>query len=125
MDGRRRKQQPSSSVAEKKHNLKNQQTKIKELKKDIETFETEVNLLLEHVQACGSIDNICILCQNHILTSEYHDLPCQHVLCETCVHDQVKNQHSIQCPQCSQQQPHPSPFSYLRPTGSSSSSEDN
>lgn len=123
MDGRRRKQEPQPSATEKKHNLKNPQTKIKELKKDIETFETEVNQLLEHVQACGSIDNICIVCQNPILTSEYHDLPCQHVICETCAHDQVKNRHSIHCPQCSQQQPHQSPFSYIRSMDSSSSED--
>lgn len=121
MDGRRRKQQPPTE--KKNNNVRNPQTKIKELKKDIETFETEVNLLLEHVPA--SIDNICIVCQNPILTAaEYHDLPCQHVLCETCGHDQVKNHLPVQCPQCSQQQSHPSVFSYLRPTDNSSSSED-
>lgn len=116
MDGRRRKQQP---LAEKK-NVKNPQTKIKELKKDIETLETEVNMLLEHVPA-GSIDGMCIVCKNPIKPlSEYHDLPCQHFLCEICVQNQIKNDRLVHCPQCS----HQSPFFPVRSIDSSSSSED-
>ena len=116
MDGRRRKKQqppPPKKIS------KNPQTKIKELKKDIETFETEVNHLLEHVQV-GSIDSICIVCENPIRTTEYHDLPCQHVLCETCAHDQITNHHPIRCPKCSQQQ---NPFFVVRSLDSSSSED--
>lgn len=116
MDGRRRKQEPPTE----KKNLKNPQTNIKKLKKDIETLETKVNYLLEHVEA-GSIDSICIVCENPIKTaSEYHDLPCQHVLCEICVHNQIKNHRSIHCPHCSQQPP----FFPIRSVDSSSSSEE-
>ena len=120
MEGRRRKQQ-QQPPPEKKNNFKNPQSNIKELKKDIETFETQVNLLLEHVQA-GFMDGVfCVMCGNHIKTSEYYDLPCQHILCETCFHEQTKNHCPSGCPQCSQEKP---PFFHVRPTDSSSSSDD-
>lgn len=95
MDGRRRKKQPQ------KQNLKNPQTKIKELKRDIETFETEVNLLLEHVPA-ASIDMICIVCQKTNMT-DYHNLYCEHVICETCGNDQIRKHVSVHCPKCCQE----------------------
>lgn len=120
MDGRRRNPKPFTE----KKILKNPQTKIKELKKDIETFETEVNRLLEDVVEAGSMDNLCIECQNPIRTAEQHDLPCQHVLCETCFLNQIKNHRLLHCPQCSHHQPHQSPFFYIHSRNSSSSSED-
>jgi hypothetical protein len=124
MEGRRRRkqetqQQPQPQTpTDKKKNLKNPQTNIKELKKDIETFETKVNLLLENVQV-GSMEGVvCIVCQNLITTAEYHDLPCQHILCETCVQDHT------QCPQCFHGQPSrpADAFCHARHAGSSSSS---
>jgi len=114
MDGRRKKQQP----VEKKQKTNNPQTKIKELKKDIETLESEVNLLLEHVHV-ASIDSLCIVCKKPI-TTEYHDLSCPHVICEPCGNDLLKKHRAVHCPVCLQEQH----LFHMRSTHSSSSSED-
>lgn len=89
MDGRRRnKQQPSS---EKKTGPQN---RIKELKKDIATLETQVNRLLEDVPST-SMDNLCVVCEE-VVRHEYHDLACQHVLCPVC----YDKNHPHFCPKC-------------------------
>lgn len=114
MDGRRRKQQPVL-----KKMTQNPQTKIKELRKDIESLESEVNLLLEHVQV-ASIDSLCVVCKQPITTTEYHDMPCQHVICEDCGNTLIKKHRTINCPLCLQEQH----LFHMRSTHSSSSSED-
>lgn len=99
MDGRRK-----NKLSEKK----GPQTKIKELKKDIATLETQMSRLLEHVPST-SMDNLCVVCEE-VVRHEYHDLACQHVLCPACY---------------DKKQPHPCPR--CQPTyseDSSSSSED-
>lgn len=87
MDGWRRNKQPSSEK-------KGPQTKIKELKKDIVTLETQVNRLLENVPST-SMDNLCMVCEE-VVRHEYHDLACHHVLCKACYD---KNQ-AQPCPKC-------------------------
>lgn len=65
---------------------------IKELKKQLDTFQLEVENLLRDVP---STDNLCILCNNRDSKGHY-DLPCQHVLCFSC----QKQYRKRDCPQC-------------------------
>lgn len=72
------------------------QVQIKELKKQLDTFQLEVENLLRDVP---SSENLCILCNNR--DSKGHcDLPCQHVLCYSC----QKQYRKRNCPQCNQHQ---------------------
>lgn len=111
MDGRRRrKQQP-----EKKQQTTNPQSRIRELKKDIETFENQVNLMLEH-NPTTSMDGTCVAC-GRVAGNDYHELSCQHWLCCVCHRHRIHNK-LPDCPRCQ-----PSPL-YRGDSSSSSSLED-
>jgi len=77
---------------------KNPQHKFKQLRKDIESFQTEVNVLLDNVKP-STRDNLCVLCQKH---EDCEELPCQHVICHACFNQQMKEKHSVECPLCRQ-----------------------
>lgn len=80
----------------KKQTWRTPQTKIKKLKKDIETLQSEVENLLKHVQPIS--DNICcIVCKKIV---ECEELPCQHAICQSCYNNQIKNRDSVYCPIC-------------------------
>jgi len=79
----------------KKQAWKTPQIKIKKLKKDIETFETEVENLLKNVQTTP--DSNCVVCKK---TIECEDLPCQHPICHPCYNNQRRNRDNVYCPIC-------------------------
>lgn len=72
--------------------------KIKELKRDIEAFQTEVDVLLRDVPDI-SLDNLCIFCNKNVGCRE---LPCHHNLCIVCYQNHVKKNGIIICSVCQQ-----------------------
>lgn len=93
----------------KKEPRKTPQTRIKELRKDIDAFQTEVDNMLKSVSTIVQQDNTCEICHNTI--TEYEDLICQHVICRSC----FDANRSTRCPICENN---------LERFDSSSSSED-
>lgn len=81
----------------KKNNKPKWKIKIKELKKDIEVFQTEVENLLRDVSSNIPLDNICVLCNKN---NGCRDLPCQHIICLLCHQHHMKNNSMITCPVC-------------------------
>lgn len=74
----------------KRHKKQQPHVQIKELKKQLDTFQLEVEHLLQDVP---STDNLCILCNN---SNGQFDLPCNHVLCHYC----QKEYNKIHCSIC-------------------------
>lgn len=72
--------------------------KIKELKKDIETFQKEVDVLLRDVPDI-SPNNLCIFCNKNV---GCRDLPCHHILCLVCYQHHMKRKGLIICSVCQQ-----------------------
>jgi hypothetical protein len=103
MEDRRRK-------TAKKEPRKTPQMKIKELKKDIDAFQSEVDNLLKNVSKTLTESTICVVCEK--TTTEHEDLICQHVICPAC-YDK-----SVVCPICIH-----TPFHLHRFDSSSSSDE--
>lgn len=104
MDERRRRKT-------KKEPRKTPQTKIKELKKDIDAFQIEVDNLLKNVPATLADANTCAVCGNP--TTDINDMACQHAICRTCADNQMT---PFVCPLCE-------PATFHRFDSSSSSEE--
>lgn len=97
------------------HRRRTPQNKFKELRKDIESFQTEVKNLLENVPP-SERDNLCVVCKQN---EDCHELPCNHVICQSCFDTQMKKKHFIHCLICNQTHFH------LMSRFDSSSSSDN
>jgi len=74
---------------------KTPQIKIKKLKKDIETLETEVENLLKNVQTTPT--SSCAVCKKNVGSE---DLPCQHSICHPRYSNQLRNRDNVYCPIC-------------------------
>lgn len=79
--------------------------KIKELKKDIELFQCELDNLLKKVSSNTNQDDniLCVLCDKNIAK---HKLPCQHDVCFSCQQNHIKNKSIITCPTCQEKHYH-------------------
>lgn len=86
-----------------KNNKPRWKIKIKELKKDIEIFQSELEDLLRNVPASTNQDNICVFCDKNIAT---YKLPCQHDICTPCQQNHRKNKAITICPVCRQTHHH-------------------
>lgn len=94
-------------MGDKKHTrnvFKTPLSKIKILKQEIDTFQTQVGDLLECI-GTKSLDNICISCNSSTLECE--DLPCQHMICRICYNNQIKNKRMVVCPVCQKTHQYP------------------
>lgn len=72
--------------------------KIKELRQQVETFQEQVNKLLQSIPEGTENNGMCVECEQY--ASDCYELSCHHFLCHFCHSYQLKHKKTTTCPLC-------------------------